>query len=47
MRDGILLTSSAAEADYTTGKIVEVEANISEVLEDFQSLKCDLLGDSI
>lgn len=39
----MILTSTADNLKYLTDKIMEIKEQISETLEDFQSLKCDYL----
>jgi hypothetical protein len=39
----LTLTSSKANSNYSFQKIYEIKKDISEHLENFQSLKCDFL----
>jgi hypothetical protein len=45
MHDNMTLTPSAANKQYTTDKIAEIECTVSNILEDFQAMKCDIDDD--
>ena len=46
MHENMILTPSIANEKYTTDKIAEIECTISNILEDFQAMKCDIDDDA-
>lgn len=43
MGSNMTLSSTAVNAIYSSDKIIEIQVKISDILEEFQSLKCDYL----